>query len=379
MAVPRVLRKKLSDGKSRYLYRGKVAESRFEKQCLAEYAEVLKSVCVDAAHYKFPDRRYLEGMVSQVPPDFQFGFKVTDEITLKKFTNLPRHGLRAPNDNFLNADLLTSAFIRPFEEFRRNVRLLMFDFSRFYSRFGGGNRCPRVSHLYRKFPVPSACFGGLPGSASCGPYGTPRLKSRATGGHWDESEVSFSLKRWRHLVFNCRERSTSFPGRSFNASTLACQEEADPRQCSAPNHPAGLGQMKNLGLAPTRDRAFKNVVPVIRLQGKTDTKIAGASPRFVLVNYERGGKNLVIRDIHEGKRHPRPPPIKPRRLASFRIMDGAPNDRWLVYIKGFVQSGSPTLIAGIFSYAHLTPTVLEQRRRSVVVIRGKQFGRASNV
>lgn len=119
---------------ARYLYRGKVAESRFEKQCLAEYAEVFKTVCVDAAYYRFPDRRYLAGMVEQVPPDFLFGFKITDEITIKKFTNLPRHGVRAgkPNENFLNADLFTSAFLKPCEEFRQNVGLLMFEFSHFY-------------------------------------------------------------------------------------------------------------------------------------------------------------------------------------------------------------------------------------------------------
>lgn len=119
---------------SRYLYRGKVAESRFEKQCLSEYAEVFKSVCVDGAYYRFPDRRYLEGMVSQVPEDFLFGFKVTDEITVKRFTNLPRFGERAgkPNENFLNADLFAHAFIQPCEAFKRNVGLLMFEFSHFY-------------------------------------------------------------------------------------------------------------------------------------------------------------------------------------------------------------------------------------------------------
>jgi len=119
---------------ARYVYRGKVAESRFEKQCLTEYAEVFKTVCVDAAYYKFPDQRYLEGMVSQVPEDFRFGFKVTDEITIKEFTNLPRHGIRAgkPNENFLNADLFANAFIRACEPFRKNVGLLMFEFSRFY-------------------------------------------------------------------------------------------------------------------------------------------------------------------------------------------------------------------------------------------------------
>jgi len=119
---------------SRYAYRGRVAESRFERHCLAEYAEVFKTVCVDAAYYKFPDRRYLEGMVAQVPGDFLFGFKVTDEITVRKFTRLPRFGERAGqlNENFLNAGLFTSAFLGPCEPFRKNIGLLMFEFSHFY-------------------------------------------------------------------------------------------------------------------------------------------------------------------------------------------------------------------------------------------------------
>ena len=119
----------------KYVTRGKFSESRFNRNCLAEYAGVFKTVCLDAAYYKFPDRRHLEGMVSQVPADFQFGFKVTDEITIKTFTNLPRFGMRAgkPNENFLNAELFTKAFLGPCEEFRHNVGLLMFEFSKFHS------------------------------------------------------------------------------------------------------------------------------------------------------------------------------------------------------------------------------------------------------
>jgi uncharacterized protein YecE (DUF72 family) len=119
---------------TRYEYRGKVANTRFERDCLGEYAEVFKTVCVDGAYYKFPDQRYLEKLVTAVPNDFQFGFKVTDEITLKKFTNLPRFGERAgkPNENFLNADLFVRAFLNPCETFRKNVGLLMFEFSKFY-------------------------------------------------------------------------------------------------------------------------------------------------------------------------------------------------------------------------------------------------------
>ena len=118
----------------RYVYRGKFAETRFERNCLAEYAEVFKTVCVDAAYYTFPRPGYLEGLAAQVPADFQFGFKVTDEITVKKFPNLPRFGHRAgqPNENFLNADLFASAFLRPCEAIRPQVGLLMFEFSRFY-------------------------------------------------------------------------------------------------------------------------------------------------------------------------------------------------------------------------------------------------------
>jgi uncharacterized protein YecE (DUF72 family) len=119
---------------SRYVYRGKFAVSRFEKNCLAEYAEVFKTVCVDAAFYKFPDEKYLTGLIEQVPEDFQFAFKVTDEITIKKFPNLPRHGVRAgkSNDHFLNASLFANAFLKPCEPLRKSIGLLMFEFSRFY-------------------------------------------------------------------------------------------------------------------------------------------------------------------------------------------------------------------------------------------------------
>jgi len=120
---------------SRYEYRGKIAKSRFERDCLTEYAEVFKTVCVDAAYYTFPSQQYLERLVLQVPDDFQFGFKVTDAITVKKFPNLPRFGDMAGklNENFLNAELFEKAFLRPCESIRANVGLLMFEFSRFWT------------------------------------------------------------------------------------------------------------------------------------------------------------------------------------------------------------------------------------------------------
>jgi uncharacterized protein YecE (DUF72 family) len=119
---------------ARYEWRGKFAQSRFNRGCLAEYAEVFKTVCVDAAYYNFPSQHYLEGMASQVPQDFRFGFKVTDAITVKKFPNLDRFGAQAgkANANYLNADLFVKAFLHPCESIRSNVGLLMFEFSRFW-------------------------------------------------------------------------------------------------------------------------------------------------------------------------------------------------------------------------------------------------------
>ncbi len=120
----------------RYQYRGKLARTRFERGCLEEYAEVFKTVCVDAAYYTFPRRDYLEGLAAQVPDDFRFGFKVTDEITVRNYPNIERFGLRAghPNPNFLNAQLFATAFLLPCEAIRSKVGVLIFEFSRFAAK-----------------------------------------------------------------------------------------------------------------------------------------------------------------------------------------------------------------------------------------------------
>lgn len=118
----------------RYLHRGRLAESRFERLCLTEYAETFPTVCVDAAYYKFPDARTLAGLASQVPAGFRFTFKVTDEITVHRFPNLPRFGPRAgqPNPHFLDAELFSRAFLGPCEAHRDRIGVLIFEFSRFY-------------------------------------------------------------------------------------------------------------------------------------------------------------------------------------------------------------------------------------------------------
>ena len=83
--------------RSRYERRGRFAEARFNKECLAEYAKVFRTVCVDAAYYNFPSQQYLEGMVNETPDDFFFALKVTDAITIKKFpSRAARHHTVGP-------------------------------------------------------------------------------------------------------------------------------------------------------------------------------------------------------------------------------------------------------------------------------------------
>jgi uncharacterized protein YecE (DUF72 family) len=117
----------------RYIWRGRFSESRFQKLCLTEYAQVFKTVCVDAAYYNFPSHDFLEQLASQVPADFLFALKVTDAITVKHFPNLPRFGPRAgkANEDFLHADRFESEFLGPCQPFQKNIGLLIFEFSRF--------------------------------------------------------------------------------------------------------------------------------------------------------------------------------------------------------------------------------------------------------
>ena len=118
---------------SKYSWRNRFSQTKFERDCLSEYAETFKSVCVDAAYYQFPSGQKLVSLAEQVPSDFLFSFKVTDEITARHFANIPRMGSRAGqlNPNFLNTDLFINRFLAPCEGIKENVGMLIFEFTKF--------------------------------------------------------------------------------------------------------------------------------------------------------------------------------------------------------------------------------------------------------
>jgi uncharacterized protein YecE (DUF72 family) len=117
----------------RYQTRGKFSRAKFEATCLAEYSETFKTVCFDGGFYQFPTPKQLEAYLSQVPDDFQLSIKVTEEITVKNFPNLPRYRERAnlPNEHFLDPDLFISSFLGPLGPYRGKIGTLIFEFSHF--------------------------------------------------------------------------------------------------------------------------------------------------------------------------------------------------------------------------------------------------------
>ena len=117
-----------------YFGRSGFSDQRFLKYCLREYATVFKTVCVDAAYYRFPEPDQLKEMMELVPDDFRFALKATDTITIKTFPALPRFGTRAgkPNPDFLNASLFTDHFLRVCEPFKEKISVIIFEFSRFH-------------------------------------------------------------------------------------------------------------------------------------------------------------------------------------------------------------------------------------------------------
>lgn len=119
--------------RSLYLYRGKFSKKAFEETCLREYATVFPTVCGDFAFYQFPTDDFWRKLFHQVPPQFQFGFKVPEQITCKAFPMHARYGPQAglENPTFLDARLFLDTFLRPLIPYHANTGVLIFEFGTF--------------------------------------------------------------------------------------------------------------------------------------------------------------------------------------------------------------------------------------------------------
>lgn len=136
---------------SRYRIRGKVSRKKFERTCLAEYAEVFPTVGGDFSFYQFPAESVWQRYFSQVPEGFRFSLKVPEEITVERFPNLPRYGRRAGKENpdFMNPALLEDRFLKLLEPYRNKLGVLMFEFGTF--RAGPMKEPPRFAAALNRF------------------------------------------------------------------------------------------------------------------------------------------------------------------------------------------------------------------------------------
>lgn len=110
----------------------------FDQECLSEYSEIFPTVCADFALYDFPDYEQMQVLHDSTADDFRVSLKVTDRITIKRYPNLPRHGLSAGKENpdFLNVSLLEDAFLKPINGLRKKRGAIIFEFSTFYPGSG---------------------------------------------------------------------------------------------------------------------------------------------------------------------------------------------------------------------------------------------------
>jgi len=114
------------------------SKQAFDRECLTEYSQIFPTVCADFALYDFPDTAKMHIVHEQTQNDFTVSLKVTDRITVKRYPNLPRHGVNAGKDNpdFLNVALFEDAFLAPLEQLRKKRGVIIFEFSTFYPTSG---------------------------------------------------------------------------------------------------------------------------------------------------------------------------------------------------------------------------------------------------
>lgn len=119
--------------RSRYSVRGRFSKTRFEQECLAEYAEIFPIVCGDFSFYQFPSDAFWHKLFAGVPRTLQFAFKVPEDVTVKRYPMHPRYGAKAGQDNeaFLNPEIFQAGFLNPLAPFRSQTAVLIFEFGAF--------------------------------------------------------------------------------------------------------------------------------------------------------------------------------------------------------------------------------------------------------
>lgn len=108
-------------------------KSRFKKDCLAEYAadRRFSTVGMDLFFYQPPTESLLLHYADQLPEGFKTCSKVWQEITIFRYANQSKLGVKRNqiNENFLNPDIFTQTVLPPYQNvFREHTGPFIFEF-----------------------------------------------------------------------------------------------------------------------------------------------------------------------------------------------------------------------------------------------------------
>ena len=123
------------------VYKRTYAKTSFARECLGEFCQyqyqgqpLFRTVGNDSTFYRPPTANQLKRYLSQIPEDFEMCFKVWEELTIPKYANQPRYGIRAgqENPNFLNAKAFVQHVLQPYRDanFQKHTGPLLFEFQR---------------------------------------------------------------------------------------------------------------------------------------------------------------------------------------------------------------------------------------------------------
>jgi uncharacterized protein YecE (DUF72 family) len=117
----------------RYFTRGKFSKKKFHEESIQEYAETFPIIGGDFSFYSIPEASFWQKLFAGAPQHLRWDLKIPEDFTTKRFSNQPRYGPRAGQENptFLDADAFQGAFLEPLVPYLDRVGVFLIEFGTF--------------------------------------------------------------------------------------------------------------------------------------------------------------------------------------------------------------------------------------------------------
>jgi len=117
----------------RYFTRGKFSKKKFHEESILEYAETFPIIGGDFSFYSIPEASFWQKLFDHAPRHLRWDLKIPEDFTTKRFSNQPRYGPRAGQENptFLDADAFQGGFLEPLAPYLDRVGVFLMEFGTF--------------------------------------------------------------------------------------------------------------------------------------------------------------------------------------------------------------------------------------------------------